>query len=154
MTDDIDLESVDDVAKHIRSLRNQIAGAHERIGQLEETIEDQQETIDRLNSEVSVTKASVPTQSKNKLENVLAVIKHAYDKKNGGRAGVKMDSGEVTAVIDGSKQTALRLIDDIAEKCDFAQSENPGGPKPKVLKIRMDESPEDRRERVAEIYSG
>lgn len=147
-----DIETIDDLTNELQTLQGQLKAAHKMIGKLEDRVDANEDEIEKMKNDVSVTRAAVPEQSKTKVENILAVVDHAYDKRNGGRAGVKLPSGEVTAVIDGSKQTALRLMDDIAGKFDWAQTENPGGPKPKSLKIRTDQDHQERRRGVAERY--
>jgi len=155
MTPDVDdIESVDELKEIIKTLQGQIKASHRTIGRLEDQIDHLTERVDELEGDVTVTQASVPNQSKTKLENVLAVTEYAYDKKNGGRAGVKVTSGEITAVIDGGKQTGLRLLDEIAGKFEWAKAEKPGGPKENYLKIRLDEPFDERRERVAQGYTG
>lgn len=147
-----EIQTIEDLQHELKTLQGQLQAAHKRIDKLESQIDENAEAVDRLENDVTVTKASVPQQSKGKIENVMSVIEHAYDKRNGGRSGVKLPSGEVTAVIDGSKQTALRLIDEIGGKFDWAKAENPGGPNPKVLKVKLNQPLEERKERVARHY--
>jgi len=149
-----DIDSIEELKAQLKKQQGQIKAAHKVVGRLEDTVEELHDRVDELESDVTVTQASVPDQSRTKLENVLEVVQYAYDKKNGGRAGVKVKSGEITAVIDGGKQTGLRLLDEIAGKFDWADAEKPGGPKENYLKIRLDEPFEDRKERVAQGYTG
>jgi len=124
-----------------------------RLDAMLDRMDDIEARLDDLEDDVGLAKASVPEQSKTKMDNVVAIVKHAYEKDTGGRAGTKIPSGEVTAVIDGSKQTALRLMDEIGGKFGWAETENPGGPKPKQLKIKTVHDLSDRLDRVVETYS-
>lgn len=95
------------------------------------------ETADDLEDHVSMVDASVPEQSKSKLENVQSVLEYAVTDATGGPAGVTMETGEVTAAIDGSRDTALRLMDEIGGTFSWADVENPGGPNPKKLRLQV-----------------
>lgn len=146
-----ELDSREDLEKQLRMFRGQLEAAHRRIDDLEALIDEQAETIARLERDVDQTRASVPDQSRTKIENIRATIEHAYDRQT-GPSGTKLPSGEVTAVIDGSKQTALRLMDDIAGKFEWAETENPGGPNPKALKIRTNAPLDDRLDELMRRY--
>jgi len=150
MTVSIDPNTVDnrdDLVKTLHVLDTRLDALLDRMDTLEARLED-------LEQDVNATKASVPEQSKTKMDNVVSVVKHAYEKDTGGMTGTKLPSGEVTAVINGSKQTALRLMDEIAGKFGWATVENPGGPNPKQLKIKTTHDLSDRLDRVVERYSG
>lgn len=147
------IEAKDDLQEMLKTLQGQLQAAHRRMDDIEATVESNAARLNDLEGEVNVTKASVPAQSRGKIENVLAVVEHAYERQNGGVAGVKLPSGEVTAVIDGSKQTALRLMDEIAGKFSWATVDNPGGPNPKALKLKTNAPLDERTDHIAERYS-
>lgn len=153
--DDIDaITDIEALKEKLKTFRGQLQAAHSRMDTLEKAVEANATTIDDIETDVSMTQASVPEQSKTKLDNVLSVVEYAYEKKNGGKqVGVKVKSGEITAVIDGSKQTGLRLLDDIGGKFQWAEAEKPGGPRENCLKVRLDEPMPDRKEHVIERYS-
>jgi len=146
LSDTSELEAeLERISENQTGIFNQISTIHDRLDKLEQTVEQMQQ-------DVSVTKASVPEQSKTKMDNVVGIVQHAYDKDTGGHMGTKLPSGEVTAVIDGSKQTALRLMDEIAGKFSWADVENPGGPNPKELKIKTARDVKKRINGVVEKY--
>lgn len=132
-------QTVADQAQTIENFRAVMDNSVQQRKQLAATVEDFTDRLDELERDLNLTAASVPAQSKTKVENVRAILKHAHDHANGGIGGVKVDTGEVTAAIDGSRSTARRLMDDIAGRFDWADVENPGGPTPKQLKLGIKE---------------
>lgn len=153
MTDGIDIADVDELKAELDRMNGNINGLANKINDLSDRLDTVESRIDKVENDVTVTKASVPDQSKNKLDNVMSVVEYAYDKKNGGRAGVKIKSGEITAVIDGSKQTGLRILDEIGGKFQWATAEKPGGPNENYLKVRIDKPLQQRKQEVADRYS-
>lgn len=129
------IDYVQDLEGRMRSLIETRGALFDRIENLEQTVDAQAERIEELDNEVGVVDASVPEQSKGKVENVIAVMKYAKEDANGGMGGVKIDTGEVTAAISGSRATARRLMDEIGGTFQWAETKNPGGPNPKELRL-------------------
>lgn len=141
-------DRVDDLEAENERLRSQldaVEGEHERV----------LKQLDDLAEDVQIVDASVPRQQTTRVKNVVAIIDHAYEDGTGGSKGVTLDTGEVTAAIDGSRDTALRLMDDIGGAFRWAGVENPGGPKPKQLRLATKvHDRDDLLEDVTDHYGG
>lgn len=148
-----DIDDQDDLIQALQILNSRLDGIANNVDRLEDELHNLAGEVDDLDKDVTRTNAAVPEQSKTKLDNVVSIVKHAYDKDTGGTMGTKLPSGEVTAVISGSKQTGLRLMDEIGGKFAWADVENPGGPKPKQLKIKTAVDVDERIDEVVERYS-
>lgn len=143
--EDIDpdeIETIDDLKDALAALQDDLErvdgnvnGFFARVSGIDDRLNDIENRLDRLEQSVNKVDASVPKQSKNKVDNVESVLEYAVNHATGGRGGVKVDTGEVSGQIDGSRDTALRLMDDIGSKFQWADVDNPGGPNPKQLKL-------------------
>lgn len=102
------------------------------------TSEELQERVDDLEEDLDLVDETMPDQQKGKLEKIRSVLEYAKSEAHPGIRGVKVSSREVTAATGGSRCNALDLVDEIATNRDRADVENPGGPRPKQLKIRTD----------------
>jgi len=147
-----DVDDQEDLKQILQVLNTRLDALTDGLDGLEARVGDIESRLDDVERDVSTTQAAVPEQSKTKMDNVVEVVKHAYNKETRGRAGTTLPSGEVTAVIDGSKQTGLRLMDEIGGKFDFAHVENPGGPNPKQLKIKTQRDLPERLDKVVDRY--
>lgn len=146
-------QTVADQRRTIENFRAVLDNAVQKRKRLASTVDDLDDRLDELERDVDLTAASIPAQSKTKIENIRTVLRYAHDHSNGGYAGVKVDTGEATAAIDGSRSTARRLMDDIAGRFDWADVENPGGPTPKQLKLGINDMTwSDLQDEIAHEY--
>lgn len=56
-------------------------------------------------------------------------------RKRGGLSGVTVDRGDVLGAASCSSSRARGLVDEMAGAIDGAETETPGGPNPKVLRL-------------------
>lgn len=123
-------DDVDRIDGNVNGFFSRVSGIDDRLDEIEQRLDDLEQSVTKVD-------ASVPEQSKNKIDNVESVLDYAVNHATGGRNGVKVDTGEVGGQINGSRDTALRLMDDIGSKFQWADVDNPGGPKPKQLKLAV-----------------
>lgn len=146
-----DINSVDDIESFLGELaeqHNELVREVERIDNLviraldnyHDTSDDLEELrgeVNRLRDQVEIVDATMPDQQKGKLEKVRSILEFAMDHGSGGMRGVKVDSGEAAAAAGSSRDTACRLMDEVGATFSWADVETPGGPKPKVLKLAI-----------------
>lgn len=131
------LELVEKHEQRFADMAEQLVDLRREIQALEAENEQLREQLDAVREEATLAQAQTPEQQQNKLANVKAVLRYAVEDANGGMGGVKVTTGEATAAIDGSRSTALRLMDEIGGTFSWATVENPGGPKPKELRLAI-----------------
>lgn len=170
MTNDIDLDAIDDrddlvavlgaLQERLRDVEARVRDLQETRGNLFEKIEanaaainELEDQIDDLNGHVEVVDATIDTPRKGKIGNIHSVIDHAHEKGARGMEGTMLKTGEVHAAISGSRNTALRLIDEIAGTFEWADAENPGGQKQKRLKLTLGQPVESLKADVTDHYA-
>jgi len=119
----------------LAALKRRVNSLDDRVGDLEAENERLREELREVREEATLAQAQTPEQQQDKLANLKAILRYAVEDANGGMGGVKVETGEATAAIDGSRSTALRLMDEIGGSFAWAEVENPGGPKPKELRL-------------------
>ena len=117
-------------------LDQNVTTLHARIGTVVDRLDELEEDLDDLEEAVKVKNATASDRKAGKVEKAIDVLEFAASEKQGGYAGVKVTSGEVAGAADCSKSRALTLMDEIAG-LPWAETESPGGPKPKVLRLRV-----------------
>lgn len=90
-----------------------------------------------LRSQLDTIDATMPQQQRGKRQKVRSILKFGVSEANGGTAGVKVTSGEAAAAASCSRDTARRLMDEIGSTFAWADVKNPGGPKPKELRVTI-----------------
>lgn len=125
-----------ELAEEVASNQSNFDAFGKRLGTINDAVDSLQDDVERVNGTVETVEATMPNQQQEKLDRICGILEYAFDKSNTGPSGVKVTSNEAKAASNASKQTALRLIDEIAANFDWAESENPGGPKPKVLRVQ------------------
>jgi predicted nuclease with TOPRIM domain len=166
-----DIEDGEDVKSVLRRLEEgltnygeTVSALYDRIKALEQENQRLREELDELNElserfesiegDVRVAKASANGDKREKVENLQNVIKHAYTDATGGPGGVKVDSGEVAGLIEPGRQTALNYMDELAGAFDWCETETPGGPQPKQLRVDKDAPLADRLDAIASHFAG
>lgn len=137
-----DVESVEnllgiltDLAKENQIQRSQLSAQADAIDFLETEVEQLREDLESVNENVELVDATMPDQQKGKMQKIRGILEYATSDATGGPSGVTVETGEATAAAGSSRDTALRLMDDIATNFAWARVDNPGGPNPKKLKL-------------------
>jgi hypothetical protein len=111
-----------------------VAGLHDRISGYEHHLEAVERRIDDLENDAKVARATSSSKKQSKVEKATEVLE-AADRKQGGPAGVTIDTGEVIVAAKCSRSRATGLMDEIAGATDDAKTRTPGGPNPKALRL-------------------
>lgn len=94
----------------------------------------------QIKEDVDVVNAAIPDHQQEKLDRIRGILAYAVTEARGGPGGVKVDTGEAAAAAKTSRNTALRLMDEIGASFSWASTETPGGPNPKQLKLSIGNS--------------
>lgn len=117
------VEDVIELEERVETLEQENRALRNRITQLEQSQED--------------IHATMPKQQRDKQAKVRAILEYATNEATGGQSGVKVETGEATAAAGCSRNSALRLMDEIGAKLSWAAVKNPGGPQPKELRLTI-----------------
>lgn len=123
----------------VQRLDKLVIDAQERSREANEDLERVDEDLGRVHECVDVIEATMPNQQQEKFGKIRDIISYGISEGTGGRRGVKINTGEATAASGASRNTALRLMDEIGANFEWASVENQGGPHPKQLKIATNE---------------
>lgn len=93
--------------------------------------------LEDLQQHLDIVDASMPDQQQDKLGRIRGILSYAVAEATGGPAGVIVETGEATAAAQTSRNTALRLMDEIGSNFEWASVKNPGGPNPKQLRLAI-----------------
>jgi len=128
-----------DLVREVNRLDNLVVKALENSREAEQLRDD----IARLRDQVEMVNATMPNQQRGKYEKIRAIIEFAIEEGSGGTAGVKVTTGQAAAAAGASRDTARRLMDEIAATFSWGDVEVPGGPNPKELRISTRRHDED-----------
>lgn len=123
----------------VRRLDKLVIDAQERSRDASADLDAIQADLDRLRDHVDVVDATMPNQQQDKLDKIRGILSYAVEEARGGRVGVIVETGEATAAAQTSRNTALRLMDEIGTNFEWASLKNPGGPNPKQLRLAIDD---------------
>jgi hypothetical protein len=105
-----------------------------------------------LRGQLDTIDATMPQQQRGKRQKVRSILEFGVSEANGVTAGVKVTSGEAAAAASCSRDTARRLMDEIGTTFEWAGVKNPGGPKPKELRLTIENGLEALMADVAAAY--
>jgi len=147
---------VDELQERIEDLEDllddNVTTVHARINRIEEQIDDVHERIDDLEDDLQVASATSSGKKASKIEKAINVLEMA-SRKPSGLAGVTVQTGEVLGAARCSNSRARSLMDEMAGAIDGAETEVPGGPKQKVLRLpTADRDVEDLKEELLEQW--
>lgn len=109
----------------------------DRVEALQQENEALKDRVARLEQSQEDIHATMPKQQRDKQAKVRAILAYATNEATGGQSGVKVETGEATAAAGCSRNSALRLMDEIGAKLSWAKVRNPGGPQPKELRLAI-----------------
>lgn len=144
------VREVERVDENTNGVFPRLSSIDDDLAELDNQVHAVKNQLDDVNGHVETVEASMPDQQKGKLEKVEAILDYAYTHASGGAAGVVVETGEATAACGASRQTALRLMDEIAGSFSWAKTQNPGGPKPKQLRVAT--RAHEKSELVGEVH--
>ena len=151
-----DLDNAEDLKAVLRVMQERISDIEGQVSALKQSrpilvdrLDDLEGQLQDIGGHVELVDASLSSPQKGKIEKVMGVLDYIERDASGGRGGVTVTTGEVAAASGGSRDTALRLMDELAARFEWADVDNPGGPKPKRLKVNTVATPAD--ERRAEV---
>lgn len=138
-----EVDSIEDVEEGFQAVRAKVEPIDDtiqtifaRLGELQEEIQRRDQRIDELEQQIERMQVASSSQKGGKIEKISDVLDYAESEATGGRYGVTLVTGEVAAAASCSRDTALRIMDEIGGSMPWAMVENPGGPKPKQLKLQ------------------
>jgi hypothetical protein len=111
-----------------------VAGLHARLSRFEDHLDSVDRRIDELEDDAKVARATTSSKKQSKVEKATEVLE-AADRKQGGPAGVVIDTGEVIGAAKCSRSRATGLMDEMAGAIKDAETRTPGGPNPKALRL-------------------
>lgn len=148
-------ETMNVVVREVQRLDRLTVRALEKNRETDADVEEVRDRLETVHEKIDVVDATMPKQQRGKLEKVRAILEYATSQARGGYGGVKVTTGEAAAAASCSRDTALRLIDEIGATFSWAASKNPGGPKPKQLRLSIgDQTVGDLMVDVREQYGG
>ena len=147
---------VDELQERIEDLEDllddNVTTVHARINRLDDRVDDVHDRIDGLEDDLQVASATSSSKKASKIDKAMDVLEMA-SRKRGGFSGVTVDSGEVIGAASCSNSRARGLMDEMAGAIEGAETEIPGGPNPKVLRLpTADCDGEDLQEELLEQW--
>jgi len=135
-------EVVDELQERLDALEEtmegNVTGIHSRISGVEDRIADLEGRMDALEEDVQVANAASSSKKASKIDKAMDVLEMA-SRKRSGISGVRVDTGDVLGAANCSSSRARGLMDEMAGAIDGAETETPGGPNPKVLRLPLGE---------------
>jgi len=133
-------------------VEDNLTGAFSRIASIDDRVDDVHDRIDALEDDLAIASATSSSKKASKIDKAMAVLEMA-SRKPSGIAGVTVDTGEVLAAASCSNSRARGLMDEMAGAIEGAETEIPGGPNPKVLRLpTADCDGEDLQEELLEQW--
>jgi len=133
-------------------VEDNLTGAFSRIASIDDRVDDVHERIDGLEDDLQVASATSSSKKASKIDKAMDVLEMA-SRKRAGFSGVTVDSGEVLGAASCSNSRARDLMDEMAGAIEGAETEIPGGPYPKVLRLPIaDRDVEELQEEILEQW--
>jgi len=133
-------------------VEDNLTGAFSRIASIDDRVDDVHDRIDGLEDDLQVASATSSSKKASKIDKAMDVLEMA-SRKRGGFSGVTVDSGEVIGAASCSNSRARGLMDEMAGAIEGAETEIPGGPYPKVLRLPIaDRDVEELQEEILEQW--